>query len=146
VTSAALATLHRRASRSAWHRWCLAALLLSVVCAQAMGFMHGTIHAFHADDRPAAHVAVPPAVSDAGSWSRAEHRSAAQDWIESLFPVHHEANDCRLFDGLAHQCLPLPASGFSPLLVPGALVGRVLVCTFVARPAALFDARGPPSC
>jgi hypothetical protein len=120
-------------------------VLLSVVCAQVLGFMHGTVHAFHPGDRQTTHVAAS-AVPDSGLPVRAEHCTGADGWIKSLFSIHDEANDCRLFDGLGQQCLAPPASGFSPLLVPDDPVQRQLDGTFVARHAALFEARAPPSC
>ena len=107
----------------------LLALALALVLAQTLGLMHRVTHF--------APAGLPPAVHHAQS---GEHTG----WVASLFAAHASDTDCRLYDPLNHEgaasvpalVLPLVLSSFFLALAEG---------DHVARWAALFDARGPPS-
>jgi len=119
---------------SAAHRLCLVVVLLSVICAQSLGFMHAVAHP--APDT--AHGDVAHAALDA------ESSPHAHDWLEALFAEHDDTQDCRVYDALGQQAPVAHLPVFLPVLVPSPCAHRSLHGAFVARWAALFDARGPP--
>ena len=106
-------------------------LLCALVAAQALGLMHRIVHAPHA------HLPAQQAVQQA-------HAPHAAGWVAGLFAAHHDESTCRLFDPLNHEAAPS---------VPAVLLPLVLASFFLdffqgeclARWAALYDARGPPS-
>ena len=138
--SSSFRTERRGDAWSSARRWCLVLVLISVACAQALGFMHGIAHAFHADGQHTEHVG--DAVRHA---SHPEAAAEAQDWLEVLFAAHEEAGDCRLFDALGQQGPMLSSPVSLPMLMPSMSFQRLLAGAFVARRAALFEARGPPA-
>lgn len=120
-------------------QWLAAIVLLSVLCAHALGFMHGIAHAFHADTAQSAPARLAPegthganAVPDSG-------------WLQALFASHEDTGDCRLFDALGQQHGPaLCTPALSHAQAPCTNLQRRLAGACVARWAALFEARGPP--
>ena len=65
-------------------------------------------------------------------------------FLVSLFSLHHDVSDCRLFDQASHDgglvmAVKSTLPGVPPPLTVGIFQGEAL-----ARWAALFDARGPP--
>ena len=122
-------------------------LALALLMVPLFGLMHGIVHGF-------SHGLSPVLVS-ANSQHRAqtraesvEHRMATADavsWSEKLFAGHYKAADCLVFD----QLCGAQALHFLPLQVlPTTLSSLVLVTLagdFIARWAALYQARGPPS-
>ena len=113
--------------RARLHRCSLAFVVFCFVCAQALGFMHGIVHGVHAGD-PAAHSAA----------------QAAEGGVPSLFASHADAEDCRLFDALGQQLHTPPLLDLALGHLPSLSFERLLEGAFIARWAALFDARGPP--
>ena len=70
-------------------------------------------------------------------------RDALAAALQDLFSSHADTSDCRLFDVLGQPgCAPAPLIAL-PVLVPTGSIA-VTHADFVARWAALFDARGPP--
>lgn len=112
--------------------WLVAALVL-LVLAQALGQMHRALHV------PGMLVGQP----ELRQATLAHGHAHGQHWVQDLFAGHGDA-DCRLLDALAH-----PACPAAPLLVLPMQLGAPLLAAarsdFVARWAALFDARGPPA-
>ena len=106
------------------------ALLLVLVLAQTLGWMHRGLHGASGAER-----LVQPAVH--------AHQAASQ-WMHDLFGSHADGSDCRLFDVLGKPgCAPTaPAAVPTP---PRLALVASSHGDFVARWAALFDARGPPS-
>ena len=117
-------------SRRAFAWLLLSALLLS----QSLGLLHRTVHG--AGLRSIG-VASLQAVLPGDSGVRAS--------LDALFGGHDGASDCRLFDQLAQgdvlSCLPVVPMHAAPM----ALLIVQLQGLAVARWAALFEARGPPS-
>ena len=69
---------------------------------------------------------------------------SANHFLASLFSLHQDGSDCRLFDQASHDgglamAVKLALPGVPPLLTVAIFQGDAL-----ARWAALFDARGPP--
>lgn len=129
----------RRTDRSA-RQWLAAIVLLSVLCAHALGFMHGIAHAFHADTAQSAPSGF--ALQDAHGADAAPESG----WLQALFASHDDAGDCRLFDAQGQQhgpvlCLP----ALSHAQVPCTNLQQRLAGACVARWATLFDARAPPA-
>jgi len=105
-------------------------LLCALVAAQALGLMHRTVHLPHGIAQGQAHAH--------------SHDGDSHGWVADLFAGHEDDSSCRLFDPLNHEgapCVP-------PVVLPLSLSSFFLDAfqgDFVARWAALFDARGPPS-
>ena len=118
-------------------------LALALVAAQAFALVHGVVHGGHAGPAPHAHAqAHAPAHEQAHAH---EGHDDAHGLIERLFGAHHDDLDCRLYDQLGHaDAAPLLLTGALPLALPAA-VFDFLSGAFIARRAALFEARGPPS-
>lgn len=132
-------------SRIAAQRWCLAWLLAALVCAQALGFMHRIVHAGHGGHPARAGAQAQAHAEPHGHALAADDRAGAPGgWIAALFSAHADESGCRLFDGVGQPALSLPAAPSMPVLLPGDARLRLLAGEFVARWAALFDARGPP--
>jgi hypothetical protein len=132
----------RGASSAAALLWLLSAALLF---AQLLGLMHGVVHGPQADIHSHSHVHQGGRHQEHSALAHAEDERAAEGWLASLFSSHDGDSDCRLFDQASHgQAAPL----FPLLSLP------LVLCTAafdisrgeaLARWAALFDARGPPS-
>ena len=62
----------------------------------------------------------------------------------SLFSLHHDVSDCRLFDQASHDGgLAVAVKSALPVVLPPLTVA-IFQGEALARWAALFDARGPP--
>jgi hypothetical protein len=123
-------------------------LALALLLVPLFGLMHGIVHGFSHG--------LPTAVVGANVQHHAQTRADgvelvpvaaihAPQWSKKLFAGHDKAADCLVFDQLCHaDALP-----FLPLQVfPTPLPNFVLVTLageFIARWAALYHARGPPS-
>ena len=118
------------AARRAWLWLVLSALL----AAQTLGLMH---RVFHPDGGRA-----PASLSVQLQQDRAP--APGGNWIAGLFSSHDDPA-CRLFDQLGQGGMipELPAMHL-PVLAP-AFVLLWFQGEYLARWAALFDARGPPS-
>lgn len=123
--------------------WLLAAALL---LAQLLGLMHGVVHGPQAHIHAHSHAHHGSHHQEHAALAHAEEAGEGEGgWLASLFSSHDGDSDCRLFDQASHgQAAPT----FPMLSLPLAL------CTVafdisrgeaLARWAALFDARGPPS-
>ncbi|MDB5749810.1 MAG: hypothetical protein JWP65_231 [Ramlibacter sp.] len=104
----------------------LLVLALALVLAQALGLMHRITHF------------APP-----GTGSAQITQPAEGNWVGFLFAGHAGESDCRLFDPLNHEGAPTVAVQVLPLVLSSFLLACIQG-DFVARRAALFDARGPP--
>lgn len=97
-------------------------LALALLMVPLLGLLHGVVHT-----------------------SSHETTASHPSWSEALFAGHDKAADCLVFDQLCHA----DALHFlSPPALPTTLTSVVLVTLagdFVARWAALYQARGPPS-
>jgi len=127
----------------ALRRALVAWLVFSFVATQALGLIHGITHAPGAGSglgagQGSGHVTVPAAHDQPA-------RGAGAGWMDGLFSHDSGGADCRLYDQVGHgDAMP----GVPALVLPS--VPPVHVFLFfqgeaVARWAALFDARGPPS-
>jgi hypothetical protein len=106
-------------------------LLSALVLAQALGLMHRAVH-------------LPHGQAHAQEHTLHEHTPHEHGWVAELFAGHDDDSTCRLFDPLN-----LEGAACVPAVVLPALAALFFLETlqgdFVARWAALFDARGPPS-
>jgi hypothetical protein len=142
----------------------LAYLALAIVLAQALGLAHRYVHPAgfmqavqgHEAD---AHFAHGHAVHEVARHEHAAqghgHHDEAHDheahdhgdhgnaWLAALLSGHEEGSSCRLVDSVAHDFL-VHCGGALVHAVPSFLLLIQLQGEFVARWAALFDARGPP--
>ena len=65
-------------------------------------------------------------------------------FLVSLFSLHHDVSDCRLFDQASHDGgLAMAVKSALPVVLPPLTVA-IFQGEALARWAALFDARGPP--
>lgn len=119
-------------------------LLCALVAAQALGLMHRIVHLPHGPWQAHEH-AHEYAHEHAHEHAHADaHGHEGLGWVADLFAGHDDDSSCRLFDPLNHEgaaCVPavvLPA-------VAALFFLETLQGDFVARWAALFDARGPPA-
>lgn len=116
--------------------WLLGCALL---LAQALGLMHGVVHAPQASSNVKASVALQSAVTAATQTDR-----SGTHWVDDLFSLHHGDNDCRLYHQASHDgAMPQLAALALPVVLPPSAVG-IYEGEALARWAALFDARGPP--
>ena len=81
--------------------------------------------------------------NDGHELGKAESPSA-NHFLASIFSLHQDMSDCRLFDQASHgggltMAIQLAMPGVPPPLTVAIFQGEAL-----ARWAALFDARGPP--
>jgi hypothetical protein len=129
-------------------RACVWLLAFVLVAAQMLGFMHRIVHA------PALPSALPSAIAGATATAatpallQATRQADAQPhqhpWAQKIF-AGHEGDDpgCRLFDLLGAGA-PLPQINALPAMVVPTFYLAWSGAQFIARWAALFDARGPP--
>ena len=117
------------------------ALVLALLFVTTLGQVHRVIHApglaapsVHAD------VLAPVAAHQTATHAGGQH---GHGWLDALFGAHSDA-ECRLYDQLSgHAVMPGVPLLILPLELPTVqFLGRA--GDFVARWAALFDARGPP--
>jgi hypothetical protein len=112
----------------------VAALLVVLVLAQTLGWMHRGLHGSSAEAWRHGSPALSAAAADG---------ARATGALQDLFSSHAEASDCRLFDVLGQPgCAPAAILAL-PALVPASFLA-LAHAEFIARWAALFDARGPP--
>jgi hypothetical protein len=119
-------------------------LALALLTVPLLGLMHGIVHGFsHGQSTPQSQVQtqVTATQAPAGRSLTQTHKG----WTDTLFSSHGKAADCLVFDQLCHA----DALHFLPLqALPTTLPSFVLVTLagdFIARWAALYQARGPPS-
>ena len=110
-------------------------LLVALVAAQTLGLMHRVVHL--------AGTGEPMALVAQGLHSH-QGQAGARGWMADLFSSHDDSG-CRDYDQLGHggmvpdvPAVPLPA--LAPAFILLWFQGE-----YLARWAALFDARGPPS-
>lgn len=127
-------TARRPFQQPAVRRVAVLLLLVALVLAQALGWVHRAVHG----ETGAGRIAATAAQAAADTELRAQGR------FDALFGNHAEASDCRLFDVLAQ---PGCASAATPLAAAAPATALLLAGRgdFVVRGSALFDARGPPS-
>lgn len=113
----------------------LGALLAAMVLAQALGLVHRIVHL------PAAAGAGVPALHAHGG--HAHQADAHEGLLSGLFGGHSDDSTCRLFDAMGHDGAPAMVAFAAPVLAALFFLD-LLHGDFVARWAALFDARGPP--
>lgn len=108
-------------------------LLFALVSVQALGLVHRIVHG------------EPAALSAAAApRAAADHDLEGRRWASGLFGDHDDEGGCLLYDQLSHGgCLPVPAAVTLPVVAPVFLL-QWFQGEFLARWAALFDARGPP--
>lgn len=118
--------------KARWLLACMALLLLS----QFLGLAHRIAHGHSA---PGESVHAPAADAQG-------HGDADGQLLAPLFAGHEEGDpSCQLFDALSHhEAMPSAAPVTLAHAPPGALL-RETLGAFVARWAALYDARGPPA-
>lgn len=114
----------------------LIALLVFFILAQTLGWMHRSLHGAPA---PAAATRLE-ALSSGMASTHGHHREGG---LHGLVPAHQDASDCQLFDAVTHAD-GLPAALAVAGLPPATAAPEGAPTAFVARHAALFDARGPP--
>lgn len=113
----------------------LFALIVSLLLAQALGFMHGIEHAPHANaynnhQQAQLHGATP------------DHHTG---WVADLFAGHDEESTCQVFDQLSHGHALL---GEAAVVKPDVLTLFFLDAYRGATPlpqCSLIQARGPPA-
>lgn len=118
-----------------WRRAGLALVALALVAAQTLGHVHGVAHGLpHQPAAPAAQ----------GLLQHGGHGGVAS-LLHGLFDPHGDGAACRLYDQMGHgDSLPAVAAVLLPMAPPAALFA-LLQGQVLARHAALFDARAPPS-
>lgn len=124
--------------RNPWHtaarRRVVAGLMLILLCVQTLGFVHRIVHA---------PMAAPTASASVDEVAEVGSRPLG---LTALFAAHQDdESGCRLFDGIGHQLFVLPAALLALPLLPTAGPLRLQAGEFIARHAAPFEARGPPS-
>jgi len=108
-------------------------LLFALVSVQALGLMHGIAHG----DRG-------PSGSGFAARQAAADDPGSRRWESRLFSGHDDDAGCLLYDQLSHGgCLPVPVASALPV-IPPAFILQWFQGEFLARWAALYDARGPP--
>lgn len=125
--------------------WCLAAVL---VLTQTLGLIHGVTHAKGVAGANG-HSQVHVGQGDQGDQYQHSHSivltaASPSGLLASVFALHGQDSDCRLFDQCSHGAGA--ASGvlqWLPVVVPPSRVA-IFQGNALARWAALFDARGPP--
>jgi hypothetical protein len=108
-------------------------LVLALLVAQTLGLLHAVVHS-------PVHAGVQQ-VELAGH----DHPAHGHGLIDTLFATHGGGADCRLYDQLSHG----DVAAAVPVVVLPLLLPATLFAYFqgeaVARHAALFEARAPPS-
>jgi hypothetical protein len=118
-----------------------AALMVSLVLAQGLGFMHRSLHnpLGHAGYTQAAehgdHVACGEATQTGGNGS---------GWIGSLFSHQEGDSACRLVDAQSNFDAAVFAQATAIIAQPATHSIAFSQITSTARAAALFEARAPP--
>ena len=113
-----------------WVRLWVLGLAVALLLSQSLGQLHAVKHGVLTGTN---HVARVIAAHD------------HVDFFDQLFSSHSSNNDCRLFDQLsAGDAMPAVAAASMPVVLPS-LVVAIFQGAALARWAALFDARGPPS-
>lgn len=108
-------------------------LVLALLMAQTLGLVHGVVHTpVQAGKQHVEH-------------ADQDHPGHAHGLIDALFSGHAGDADCRLYDQLSHSdsVADVPAV-ILPLLLPSTLFAY-FQGEAIARHAALFEARAPPS-
>jgi hypothetical protein len=118
-------------------------LALALLMVPLFGLMHGIVHGFsHGQPTAQSQVQARTIAIQAPAGRSLTH--SHKGWTEALFSSHGKAADCLVFDQLCHA----DALHFLPLqALPTTLPSFVLVTLagdFIARWAALYQARGPP--
>ncbi len=110
-------------------------LALTLLLLQTFGFVHGVLHR-----------SGPGVASRLMVKASAPHAiGAAKSRLELLFSSHTSDSDCRLYDQASHGgAAANVASLVLPVVLPPLAVA-IFQSEALARWAALFDARGPPS-
>lgn len=135
------------AKQMALRRGLLWLVLCALVTAQALGLMHRVIHGPHV---AIGHEAAAFRVPDSRSMSQADAAAHASGvphgngWVASLFTGHSDDSTCRLFDPLNHEAAPTVPCITLPVISVFFFID-FFQGEFLARWAALYDARGPPS-
>lgn len=143
--SATLATLPVMTTTSSFQqtaaarRW-LAALLVLLLVSQTLGWMH---RALHGAGRQVPGSAVVSLINSPAGHSASGEAEALHGWVKALFGSHDDAAQCQLFDAATHTGIT-QVPDITPGLAPTAQSLARTESAFVARWAALFDARGPP--
>lgn len=130
--------------RTALQRASAVALLVVLVLAQTLGWLH---RGLHGSDGPAAVHATAVLHAHAGADAQPQtHAGTVADapgWVGELFRNHANASDCRLFDAVAQ-----PACASADIAVQAAMLPAGFIAAshagFVARATAFFQARAPP--
>ena len=108
-----------------WAAW----LVLALCFSGTLGQMHRMLHA--------------PGLAQAQAGAQGHESGHGHGWLDGLFGIHGDA-ECRLYDQLSGDpALPGVPLMLLPLQLPAAQL-LLRQGDFVARWAALFDARGPP--
>ncbi len=108
-------------------------MMLALLAAQTLGLMHRVVHG----------EAGSPHSTFASHHAHDKHAPHAGDGLGDLFSSHDDSG-CRVYDQLG-QCGMLPGVPAVPL--PSPVPGFFILWfqgEYLARWAALFDARGPP--
>jgi hypothetical protein len=118
-----------------------AALMVSMVLAQTLGFMHRIVHS------PAAHMggaqeAMHVDATDGSESSKISDSNSG--WIGSLFAHQDGDSTCRLVDAQSSFDGAFFAKAPPVIAQPATHSVAFSQITSTARAAALFDARGPP--
>ena len=118
-------------------------LVFALVAAQALGLMHRVVHG------PQVAIGHEQVADDTHAHAHADAHADAgcdhgQGWLSQLFTGHDDDSTCRLFDPLNHEAMPALPVVALPLALSSFFI-ELLRGDFVARRAALFDARGPPA-
>lgn len=109
-------------------------LLFALLFAQTWGLIH---HVTHARGLTASAAALH------GEGERVGEAHGAPGWAQK-FSAHADDGGCVLYDQLSHGDSVVFAPLYLPAMAPSAGLLAVLLGEFVARWAALFQARGPP--
>ena len=118
--------------------WAVLLLLVALVFAQSMGFVHRVVHAGEGAGQDLV------AADHRHHADGASHLHDDESWTQVLFGLHEDGADCRLYDGLGSQALACQAAFAAAVIAPSTAFLRSLAGDFVARWVTLFDARGPP--
>ena len=123
-------------------------LALALLMVPLLGLMHGMVHGL-SHGFPAAAVGANTQHRAQISAVGGEHVHVAPSkvsvWSTKLFAGHEKAADCVVFDQLCHaQALHFLPVQALPIMMPHVVL-VTLAGDFIARWAALFQARGPPS-
>jgi hypothetical protein len=132
-------------------------LALALLMVPLFGLMHGIVHGFshglpaaltsantHRHTQPRAFVG-ESAHAQGHSHASLSPTFSPLGWSEALFAGHDKAADCLVFDQLCHaDALHFLPSQALPTTLPN-FVLVTLAGGFIARWAALHQARGPPS-